>query len=37
MITVTFISAEGESQEVQAVDGQILLDLAQAVLDLLLL
>jgi len=30
MITVTFISAEGESQEVQAVDGQSLLDLAQA-------
>jgi ferredoxin len=30
MITVTFISADGESQEVQAVDGQSLLDLAQA-------
>ena len=30
MITVTFINAEGESREVQAVDGQSLLDLAQA-------
>jgi len=30
MITVTFINAEGESQEAQAVDGQSLLDLAQA-------
>ncbi|WP_397604496.1 2Fe-2S iron-sulfur cluster-binding protein [Sphingorhabdus sp.] len=30
MITVTFISADGESQEVQAVDGRNLLDLAQA-------
>lgn len=30
MITVTFISADGESQEVKAVDGQSLLDLAQA-------
>jgi ferredoxin len=30
MITVTFISADGESLEVQAVDGQSLLDLAQA-------
>lgn len=30
MITVTFISADGESQEAQAVDGQSLLDLAQA-------
>jgi ferredoxin len=30
MITVTFINAEGESQEVQGIDGQSLLDLAQA-------
>ena len=30
MITVTFISADGESQEVQAVDGRNLLDVAQA-------
>jgi len=30
MITVTFINADGESREVQAVDGQSLLDLAQA-------
>ena len=30
MITVTFINAEGDTQEVQAVDGQSLLDLAQA-------
>ncbi|MFN5127404.1 MAG: 2Fe-2S iron-sulfur cluster-binding protein [Sphingomonadaceae bacterium] len=30
MITVTFISADGESQEVQAVDGRSLLDVAQA-------
>lgn len=29
MITVTFISADGESQEVQAVDGRNLLDVAQ--------
>lgn len=31
MITVRFINAEGESQEAQGVDGQSLLDLAQAV------
>jgi ferredoxin len=31
MITVKFINAEGESQEAQGVDGQSLLDLAQAV------
>jgi ferredoxin len=31
MITVTFISADGESLEVQAVDGRNLLDVAQAV------
>jgi ferredoxin len=30
MITVTFISADGESLEVQAVDGRSLLDVAQA-------
>jgi ferredoxin len=30
MITVTFINAEGDSQEVHGVDGQSLLDLAQA-------
>ena len=30
MITVTFISADGESQKVQAVDGRNLLDVAQA-------
>ena len=30
MITVTFITADGESQEVQAVDGRNLLDVAQA-------
>jgi ferredoxin len=30
MITVTFISADGESQDVQAVDGRNLLDVAQA-------
>ena len=30
MITVTFISADGESQEVQAADGRNLLDVAQA-------
>ena len=30
MITVTFISADGESQEVQAADGRSLLDVAQA-------
>ena len=30
MITVTFINAEGDTQEVQAVDGQSLLYLAQA-------
>ena len=30
MITVTFISADGESREVQAVDGRSLLDVAQA-------
>ena len=29
MITVTFISADGESLEVQAVDGRSLLDVAQ--------
>jgi ferredoxin len=31
MITVKFINAEDESQEAQGVDGQSLLDLAQAV------
>ena len=31
MITVRFINAEGESQKAQGVDGQSLLDLAQAV------
>lgn len=30
MITVTFISADGDSQEVQATEGQNLLDIAQA-------
>jgi ferredoxin len=30
MIIVTFINAEGDSQEVHGVDGQSLLDLAQA-------
>ena len=30
MIIVTFINAEGDSQEVHGVDGQTLLDLAQA-------
>ena len=30
MIKVTFINVEGESQEVQAIEGQSLLDLAQA-------
>ena len=30
MITVTFINADGESLEVQAVDGRSLLDVAQA-------
>lgn len=30
MITVTFINAEGDSQEVQATEGQNLLDIAQA-------
>ena len=30
MISVTFINAEGDSQEVHGVDGQSLLDLAQA-------